>query len=95
MLSVYSSKTLNDVPGTHDWPADFAIGSRIAVLDRPPTALEFARDYVGRNIPVLIKGTGACDALSVLGWGRVAGVRLFKQCLTGPHIMTQRLHRRH
>ena len=41
----------------------------IDVLDRPPSALEFARDYVGPSRPVLIRGLVAPEhGFDVAGW---------------------------
>ena len=37
--------------------ADFDLSTHVPVLTSPPSALEFARDYVGRNRPCVVRGT--------------------------------------
>lgn len=37
--------------------SELYLGSKIAELTRAPTSLEFVRDFVAKNVPVVIRGT--------------------------------------
>lgn len=38
------------------FPADLYLGPTITELFERPTALEFAREYVGKNVPLILRG---------------------------------------